>query len=293
MDALAELCDLIATRPAQFSDKLIWICDRCPPSESLTSDSPSVTRSQLNALLAVARFLYKCPKSEEQRPQDVVLEFIKAIPASFNRSFWPQSYGNESISAFYVTFMEYLVKATTVCEDFGAEVAGFTGDVVIAAVKSDRDRLGIAKIFVNALSKNFPPILPPDAEKLISILVDQVADAQQANLGSDTGPLSKSSSTTNVPPVGTHSGSMNGVVSIPGLSFDGAGFLNVAAFKQQIASFEEETIESLEKQEVAFKLLAFILEKAQIDSKIVEKARMIAKRQLQSAPAFLRVMFVH
>ncbi|KAK7849419.1 phosphatidylinositol 4-kinase alpha 1 [Quercus suber] len=53
MEAMTELCDLVAQNPTQFSDKLSWICNGCPQPDSLLSGSPPrVSRSQLNAILA-------------------------------------------------------------------------------------------------------------------------------------------------------------------------------------------------------------------------------------------------
>lgn len=55
-------------------------------------------------------------------------------------------------------------------------------------------------------------------------------------------------------------------------------------------SFEEESIESLEKREVTFKLMAHVFDKAKLDSKLHDKASSIARRQLQSMSAFLKVV---
>ncbi|KAK7849418.1 phosphatidylinositol 4-kinase alpha 1 [Quercus suber] len=93
MEAMTELCDLVAQNPTQFSDKLSWICNGCPQPDSLLSGSPPrVSRSQLNAILAVARFLSKCSDLSDPRPKSVALGFLRAVPASFSPSFWPQSY---------------------------------------------------------------------------------------------------------------------------------------------------------------------------------------------------------
>lgn len=52
----------------------------------------------------------------------------------------------------------------------------------------------------------------------------------------------------------------------------------------------EESIESLEKQEIVFKLITRILDKVEVDFKLHDQVSSIAKRQLQSMPAFLKVM---
>ncbi|KAI7980225.1 Phosphatidylinositol 4-kinase alpha 1 [Camellia lanceoleosa] len=80
MEPLIELCDLIAQKPDQFADKLTWMCGRCIQPESLLAGSPRVSRAQLNAVVALARFLSKCPNHIDQRPEYVVSEFLRSIP---------------------------------------------------------------------------------------------------------------------------------------------------------------------------------------------------------------------
>ena len=337
MEALTELCDLIAENPEQFSEKLAWICSRCPPSESLMAGSPRVSRSQLNAVLAVARFLARCPNQTDhhQRPQFIVLEFIRSVPASFNQSFWPQSFGHDAISAFYVDFLGYVAKATDLSPDFATVVAGFAGEVVITALNYDGEGSGISRAFLMALSQNFPPILPSDAESLVASLLDQfmvsvsvstpLSPREAGAAASETSTSSAQSSPISVnhyPPndismspaneVSRHSGSSSAATASSkgsavvnggsvawkssneqfGVSYafgDGGGAGGVAMLRQQVSSFEEESVESLGKQEIAFKLIAHILDKVQIDPKLMDQVRLIAKKQLQSLPVFLKV----
>ena len=83
---MTELCDLIAQNPAQFVEKLAWICGRCPPPEALLVGSPRVSRSQLNAILAVARFLSKCPSHSDEMPKSIILAFyLKSLKNPFCR----------------------------------------------------------------------------------------------------------------------------------------------------------------------------------------------------------------
>ncbi|CAH8350432.1 unnamed protein product [Eruca vesicaria subsp. sativa] len=59
-------------------------------------------------------------------------------------------------------------------------------------------------------------------------------------------------------------------------------------FRQQVASFEDESIESLEKQEIIFKLISHVLGKVKVDSKLHDQVSSIARRKLQSMSAFLK-----
>ncbi|CAK9173248.1 unnamed protein product [Ilex paraguariensis] len=76
MESLIELCDLIAQDPSQFADKLAWICGQCPPIDSVRAGSLRVSRSQLNAVLATARFLSKCSSFDDMRPKPGFLGFL-------------------------------------------------------------------------------------------------------------------------------------------------------------------------------------------------------------------------
>ncbi|KAG2703478.1 hypothetical protein I3843_06G130700 [Carya illinoinensis] len=172
MEALKELCDLVAQNPTLFSDKLEWLCNRCPQPDSLFAGSPRVSRSQLNAVLAVSRFLSKCSDFSDPRPKSVILGFLRSVPFSFAGSFWPQSFTTDSIASFFSDFLSYVSNAAELSSDFAAEIAGFTGDVVLSAISENSS---IARVFLTALAQSFLPILPSDADKLVICLIDQLA----------------------------------------------------------------------------------------------------------------------
>ncbi|KAK8360278.1 hypothetical protein V6Z12_A04G152600 [Gossypium hirsutum] len=293
MESMIELCDIIANNPEKFSDKIAWICGRCPQSELLLGGSPRVSRSQLNAVLVVARLLSKCPQSTENRPKLVILEFIRAIPTSFHRSFWPQSYNNDSIASFFVDFLKYVSESADSSPDFGFEIAGLVGEVAMAAVNNhdtSSNDSAISRAFLLALSQNFPPILPSDADNLINYLVEQLAISVPESPRELIPGSSETSSSQSSPLSAKH---FQGIeISSPAndssrgsLMTNGGG----AMFRQQVASFEEEPVESMEKLEIAFKLIAHILHKVSIDQKLLEQVRFIAKKQLQSMSAFLKI----
>lgn len=308
-----ELCDLIAKNPEQFADKLDWICGGCPPPELLQSGSPRVSRSQLNAVLAVARFLSKCPDSKDNRVKSAVLEFLRVVPASFRRSFWPQSYGIAAIVSFYADFLGYVSVCGRVSSDFATEIAEVAGEVIMAAVIDDGangNDLGITRAFLSSLSQNFTPVLQSDAERLITCLLDQLPmsvpcspreqiPVHSATSSSQSSPLSvnfqgndgaspahetsRGSTVTN----GGSSSWKSGVDQLGNANF---GFNDgVASVKRQVALFEDESVESLEKQEFAFKLITHILCTVHIDKKLLEQVRLFAKEQLQSMCAFLKI----
>lgn len=332
MEALIELCDLIAQNPAQFSDKLSWICDKCPPPEYLSAGSPRVSRSQLNAILAVARFLSKCSDSGDLRPKSVAVEFLRSIPYSFTQSFWPQPFSADSVASFFLDFLAYISKATELSPDFADEVAGFSGEVVLLAIGNCSEQQSpIARAFLVALSQNFLPISSSDANKLMTCLIEQFAfpipvpstPREHISGNSDIASSQSSPLSINHHSQTNHNGSPGNEVTsnVSGSSSSAASndastasskamtnggshiwkssadqlALNLglndgaASSGQQVASFEEESVSLLEKQEIAFKLIAHILEKVQIEPALLEQVRLIGKKQIQSMSVFLKV----
>ncbi|KAG5238943.1 phosphatidylinositol kinase family protein [Salix suchowensis] len=330
MESLMELCDLISQNPAQFADKLTWLCNRCPQPESLLTGSPRVSHSQINAILAVSRFLSITLEHNDNRPKSLILAFFRSIPMSFNPSFWPQSFSTDSIASFFTDFLAYVSKSAELDPDFSEDVAGFTGEVVMAAIGNNAGEnlasSSISRVFLIALTENFVPILPEDGEKLITCLLDQfnvpvqVPSSPSERIGMNSGTSSSQSSplSNNVNKhnsshdanseissmvndlshisVSSSSASTTAVVNgsgvtwksgleSTGVGFDGGGGLS----KQQVASFEEESAEGLEKEEIAYKLIGHVLDRVKIDNKLLELVRFIAKKQLQSLSAFLKI----
>ncbi|KAJ6985494.1 hypothetical protein D5086_018456 [Populus alba] len=330
MESLIELCDLISQNPAQFADKLTWLCNRCPQPESLLTGSPRVSHSQINAILAVSRFLSITLDHTDNRPKSLILAFFRSIPTSFNPSYWPQSFSTDSIASFFTDFLAYVSKSAELDPGFSEDVAGFVGEVVMAAIGNNAGEnlasSAISRVFLIALTENFVPILPEDGEKLITCLLDQfnvpvpVPSSPSERIGMNSGTsssqssplsnnvkqhnnshdanneisstvndlshmtLSSSSASTTLVVNGSGVTWKSGLEST-GVGFDGGGGLS----RQQVASFEEESAEGLEKQEIAYKLIGHVLDCVKIDNKLLELVRFIAKKQLQSLSAFLKI----
>ncbi|KAL8556015.1 hypothetical protein ACS0TY_003722 [Phlomoides rotata] len=317
MESLVELCDLIAQNPQQFREKIAWICNRCPPAESMMTGSPMVSRSQLHAILAVARFLSKCPNSDHETPKSLILAFYRSIPSSFNPKFWPQAFSPEAISSFFNDFLNYISKAAELSPDFATDLAGFTGEIVIQTITNADS--SVSRVFLSALCLNFPPILPSDANKLITLLLDRfdivvpsspreplattpdAASAQSspmsANYYQSPGVSAESSSSA----ASKDDASSRGIVvngsgssvawkSNGDLLFsEGYGGGGTPAHKKAATLFEEESVENLEKQDIVFMLIGHIYSKVAIDPQLMEQVRGIARDQLQSMLAFLKI----
>ncbi|XP_058075440.1 phosphatidylinositol 4-kinase alpha 1 isoform X2 [Magnolia sinica] len=360
MEALVELCDLIAQNPSLFSEKLSWICTRCPPPSAASHPNTlqtRLTRSHLNAILATARFLSKCSnqpsdKTPSRSPHSAILDFLRSVQSSsFHPSFWPPSFPLDSISSFFSDLFGYVAAAADLSPDFAAAVGTLVTEIIVTtAARHDDDPAGIAKAFLAALSRNCPPIPASDADRLVGCLLDQFVAAGEAlvsvpvmsmsstsasvsglavpssetssssslqvQTNGDSSPVSEVSVTSSPSAVvgalrakgkeeyressteddvgsgsaGARSSAGNG--SIAGRSsldqFGGVGD-GAAAMRQNVAAFEEELIEGLEKQEIAFRLFAHVLDKVPVKAGHLEQVRMVAAKQLKSLPAFLKI----
>ncbi|KAG7573163.1 Armadillo-type fold [Arabidopsis suecica] len=221
MEGWTELCDMIVENPNKLWENLIWICRECPQPKTAR-----VSRSQLNAVLSVARIISSNVDTAENHGKSVVLDFLQTLDKSFHRSFWPYSFTLKSISAFYCSFLRYV---SCLSRQFGTKVSELRWDEIMSSGDSDLDP-EICRAFLVAISQNFPSIQPSDGDRLTAILLHQ--------------------------------------------------------FTQK--DLEHDTIESLEQQEIAFKLITHILGKVNVDSKLHLHVRSIAKKHLQSMPAFLK-----
>ncbi|XP_047337579.1 phosphatidylinositol 4-kinase alpha 1-like [Impatiens glandulifera] len=308
MEPLIELCDLIAKNPNNFREKLSWMCGRGPSNEVLVSGSPRVTRPQLNAVVAVARFLSKCPDNSDTRSETLILDFLRAIPASFSQSFWPQSFGLDAIATFYKDFIGYVAKATELSEDFASDVSGIMGEIVISAVSNVKEDLGICRSFLRVLARSFLPVLPSDGDKLIICLIDNfVSNGSSEFLHgthhtsssiSSPSPASRSqqngvSVADDATSASSKGSAMNGWrsadqigVGAANMGYNDGGGGNT---KRMVASFEEESLEGLEKQEIAFRMITHILDKAEVETKLMEDVMKIVNEQLQLMIAFLKI----
>ncbi|XP_010500672.1 PREDICTED: phosphatidylinositol 4-kinase alpha 1-like isoform X2 [Camelina sativa] len=232
MEALNELCDIIEQNPKQFLDKLPWICQQCPQPKLLCAESPRVSQSHLNGVLAVTRILSRNLDTSQNDAKFVVLDFLQAL--------------RSSISAFYFSFLGYV---SCLSLEFGTIVVELVMMSCCGETESeDRDQ-SISMAFLSAVSQHFPTIQQSDGDNLITVLLHQFP-ADELSIGYSKG--------------------------------------SKDVFLHKVASFEDESIECLEKQEIAFKLVTNVLCKVKLDSQLYLLVRSIAKRQLQSMYAFLK-----
>lgn len=159
--------------------------------------------------------------------------------------------------------------------DTATDVAGFTGEIVLQAImKVDS---GISRIFLNALCLNFPRILASDGDRLVSALLVRyeiaVPNSVRERISNTPDAVSAQSSSLNVnnyqPPANEASiasavsanngGSITWKSSVDLL--DGSIVFNDRGEKKDLTSFQEDSVEILERQELVFKLIGHILDK--------------------------------
>ncbi|KAF4402292.1 hypothetical protein G4B88_003213 [Cannabis sativa] len=99
-----------------------WVATILFSTMALRDGESLVTESQLNVVLAVARFLLKCQDCTDLCPKAVVLEFFRSIQTSFDKSFWLQAFGTDVIASFLAEFLRYICKAAESSLDFATEI---------------------------------------------------------------------------------------------------------------------------------------------------------------------------
>nr|GEZ23782.1 phosphatidylinositol 4-kinase alpha 1 [Tanacetum cinerariifolium] len=281
MEALTELCDLIAQTPTQFPDKIQRLLNRSTPNPN---PSQPTTRSYLNSILITSRFVSKCGShynSTNPKPQTLVLDYVKSISVTFDVAYWPKAFSLGAISEFYKEFFGYVVE---ICDGEGSEVGRCIGEVVMSAIRGECGDVAVTRCFLSAVGEFFPKVDVEGSEKVVEVLLSGVEGGLRIGVGGG-GDFSPSNSAQSSPISGgggmTSSG--NGIVEEVNLRVGGGGD------KKGVGYFEEELIENLEKQEIAFKLIEHIVERAKIDPVLLERAHVITKDQLKSISSFLKI----
>lgn len=215
MDALTELCDVLAQHPQLAVEKVGWIRSRCPPPGSLRDGSPRVTNSHINAVLAMARFLSQAPAKADKDQLKVVLEFLEAVPRAFNKDFWPKSFGLEDIAGFFTDLTKYLAKIVDSDGDVCAEVSSVIAGVIQSIQGSYYDS-AICRAFLTSLPQNCPRLEPADAERISACLLDHwIVPTTSSNALMASSPSDTSSSQSSSPYARKQASFLNGEGSSP------------------------------------------------------------------------------
>ncbi|KAH9313531.1 hypothetical protein KI387_022158, partial [Taxus chinensis] len=206
MDALTELCDIMAQHDQIAGAKIGWILSRCPqPGYFSSGPSVRVANSQLNAILGMARFLSASPNLEKDL-LNLLLEFLQAVPLSFEDQFWPKNFDAEAVAGFYEEFMKYVVKiaGSKYGEGFRAHLSKVIAEI-LQGFGNNLYETGFSRVFLNALAGHCPRFEAKDVEKVGAFLLDQWIVNSSASFSSpasafiDTSPSSDASASSSSP----------------------------------------------------------------------------------------------
>jgi hypothetical protein len=269
MDPLTHLCDLISQNPDLLSDKLSWLCSRCPSLPSPPSPPPLLTSSQLNSLLSLARLLsLRAFPSHHFTP---LLNFLRnppLTPSAFPPSIHPSSYLS--------SLLQFTSQAADLSPEFSIELSSFFATSILSAIVLSPPN-EVSNSFLSAISRSCPPIAESKSAQLIDRLLQELSDYDVPLLVYKGKQKEEEEDSTSSPSISRSSfGSGEGVIEV--------------VVKKELVSFEEEKIAGLERQEIIFGVFAKVVEKiGNIKVEDVEKVREATTKQIKSLPAFLKV----
>ena len=251
MEALNELCDLVAAHPdLLLADKLTWLSSRCAPTAS--SSSPQrASRAHLHSLLALARLLPAGAKGGPLPLPPPLLAFLTSH-AFLSPAFWPQSFAP-------APFLSKLLPLLAAAPASPVLSSALSGALLAALDVADPASAPLARAFLSAAAANPPPLLPADAAPVAQRLLLEFAGTDEA------------------PP------------RAKGKGEDAAGEEN-GGIREVVQRFEAEEIEALEGKEFAFRLILQMLGgEGGLEADKVAKARNAAAWQVRSLTDFLKV----
>uniref|UniRef100_A0A453H6Y7 PI4-kinase N-terminal domain-containing protein n=1 Tax=Aegilops tauschii subsp. strangulata TaxID=200361 RepID=A0A453H6Y7_AEGTS len=151
MEALNELCDLVAAHPdLLLADKLTWLSSRCAPPASPSSAPQRATRAHLHSLLALARLL----PAGAGPPAAPLLAFL-ASRAFLSPAFWPQSFAP-------APFLAKLLPLLAAAPASPALSSALSAALLAALDAADPASAPLARAFLSAAAAKPPQLLPAD-----------------------------------------------------------------------------------------------------------------------------------
>ncbi|KAM0865729.1 hypothetical protein ACQ4PT_043084 [Festuca glaucescens] len=169
MEALNELCDLVAAHPdLLLADKLTWLSSRCAPAAS--SSPQRASRAHLHSLLALARLL---PAGAAGGPLPPPLLAFLTSHAFLSPAFWPQSFAP-------APFLSKLLPLLASAPPSPVLSSALSGALLAALDVADPASAPLARAFLSAAAANPPPLLPADAAPVAQRLLLEFAGTDEA-----------------------------------------------------------------------------------------------------------------
>ncbi|KAG8097936.1 hypothetical protein GUJ93_ZPchr0013g34130 [Zizania palustris] len=166
MEALNELCDLVAAHPdLLLADKLTWLSSRCAAPASAVPP-----RAHLHSLLAIARLL---PAGGSSSPPPPPLLAFLASHAFLSPSFWPQSFAP-------APFLSRLLPLLAAAPVSPALSSALSAALLAALDVADPASAPLARAFLSAAAASPLSLLPADAAPVAARLLIEFADSEEA-----------------------------------------------------------------------------------------------------------------
>ncbi|KAL6909487.1 hypothetical protein ACP4OV_001768 [Aristida adscensionis] len=264
MEALNELCDLVAAHPdLLLADKLAWLSSRCggaPAPPQPQQQQQRASRAHLHSLLALARLLPAGGagagaegKASASAPPQPLLAFLSSH-AFLAPAFWPQSFAP---ALFLSRLLPLLAGAPA-----SAALSSALSRALLAALDvADPASAPLARAFLSAAAAAAPlPLLTADAAPVAARLLLEFPGSEE-------------------PPA-----------KAKGKGEDVAAEENGGGVREAVRRFEEEEVEALERKEVAFRLIVHMLGgEGGLEADQVAKVRNAAAKQVRSLSDFLKI----
>jgi phosphatidylinositol 4-kinase A len=252
MEALNELCDLVAAHPdLLLADKLAWLSSRCGGAAAAAPPSRA-SRAHLHSLLALARLLPAGGAGGDAAPPPPLLAFL-ASHAFLSPAFWPQSFAPGP-------FLSRLLPLLAAAPATSALSSALSAAVLAAFDVADPTSAPLARAFLSAAAAAAAlPLLTADAAPVATRLLLEFPGLEEVPAkakvkGEDT------------------------------ITEENGGVREV------VRRFEEEEVEALERKEVAFRLIVHMMGgEGGLEDEQVGKVRNAAARQVRSLTDFLKV----
>ncbi|MCO5577943.1 hypothetical protein L7F22_031780 [Adiantum nelumboides] len=174
MDSLTQLVDVLAENPHLAKERLGWIHDQV----SFHGDDfhlLSITTSQLQGVLAIARFLSRCKNLQGGSDLlDVLLSFLQAVPSLSRLSSFPEWFTFDAATVFFSELGSYLGKIVELGFANNSAISAAVCSVIqILVLQESRVQITEAgRALLTALSHVCPRLSVSDIDQVGRCLLD-------------------------------------------------------------------------------------------------------------------------
>ncbi|CAK9150245.1 unnamed protein product [Ilex paraguariensis] len=244
MESLIELCDLIAQNLSQFADKLAWICGRCPPIDSSFGSDSIDSFDFLSYVNKASELSSDFAMAVPEYTGEIVMSAINNVSGDLGVS---RVFLNALLQYFPQILPSYAHKlVSTLLDRFEISVPSSPKQLVaITPEASSSQSSPLSANHYQSNERNSPGNEVSNASSSSSGEASRVTDEKTSALSSKGLVMNG----------GSLACKSNVDIFGAGVGFNDGGGGGSATYKRVVASFEEEPVESLQQQEIAFKLI--------------------------------------